>query len=383
MRIATIQEFAVEIFQGAPSDAVRDERFAGAMDLICRHQRLDLNLSEVRDAALDLDVLIPALLAFSKANNFIKFDPWDPTILVKEFPPSLIAYQYNPFRDIRNRQASGQKAAPVPGKRPDFLDWETFPDAEHYLIWTAASGRRYGILVQPVPIVPGHLIIASLDREASTGEHFPQAMMALHMTDIHELQVLLGSLGYAMGFNDHDAGASVDHFHTQAILKRFLPLIRAWEANRIHAPRTVEMSEGPSLRVLDNTLAAVNGVRPYPANGILLESSRPECMLAPKLALLNEMLSAPLVYNSIGWRLPDGRYAEVFFPRSQETILNHSLKAGYVEMAGMLVIPSREVYDGLTGPEGGETGLGDAGLSAECFRDFLSRVLSACNCPII
>lgn len=146
MLIRSLREYADEV-QAAPTPFDADPRFAAALDLVRRERVLDLRSPEVHARGLALEALLPALLAFSLESRFIKFDPWDRTIEVKELPPSCLVYQYNPFRDIRNRQADGQKAVTRPGQKVDFLAWETFPESEHYLVWTAATGRRYGILV--------------------------------------------------------------------------------------------------------------------------------------------------------------------------------------------------------------------------------------------
>jgi len=367
MLIRTLQEFAAK---PNCSELARDACYPAVLNLIRENQQVDLLHPDVVKAGWPLAVVIRALLDFSAENHFIKFNPWDPTIVIKRFPPSLIAYQYNPYRDARNRQATGQKAAPpAAGKRPDFLDWETFPDAEHYLIWTASSGRRFGILVQPVPIVPDHLIIASLDRETATGEHYPQQMTAGHLADMHELQGLLGALGYAMGFNDHDAGASVDHFHTQAVPLGFLPLVRACCAGDLAVGRSWSLDGGARLQLLEEgmTVGVPGGPQPYPARGFLLSAAEHSALSAPKQALLAVLQAADLRFNSISWPMPDGTHAEAFFPRGQEAILNRALKAGYVEMAGLLVLPNQDLFDSLADAEAGETGLGEAGLSAGAF----------------
>lgn len=377
MLIRSLREYAAEVHaEPRPCDA--DPRFAAALDLVRRERVLDLLSPEVHDRGLALEALLPALLAYSLENRFIKFDPWDPTIEVKELPPSCLVYQYNPFRDVRNRQADGQRTAARPGQRTDFLAWETFPEAEHYLIWTAATGRRYGLLVQPVPIVPGHLIVASLDHVPGSTEHYPQAMTREHLTDIQELQTRLTMLGYAMGFNDHQAGASVDHFHTQAVLKAFLPFPRAYESGRLAVRSTYCTSLDVQVKVLDTRASAATctgGPDVYPAAGIVLEAEPGQAMLACKLTVLSELLRSGWVYNSLGWRLPDGRQAEVFFPRAQEVVLDGALKAGYVEMSGMMVIPGRDLYDSLTGSEAGEKALHEAGPSPDDFSAWLKRIL--------
>jgi hypothetical protein len=138
MLIQTLEQFTASAGTVPPRIKLESK-----MQLVRQHRELDIRCPEIRRAALGFDALIPALLQFSQENHFIKFDPWDRTIQIKQFPSALVVYQYNPYRDIKNRQATGQKpAVPAAGTKPmDFLDWETFPENEHYLVWTSTGGR--------------------------------------------------------------------------------------------------------------------------------------------------------------------------------------------------------------------------------------------------
>ncbi len=368
MLIQTIQQFsevshALQFFKDQPGKA-----FQAGLELIRAQRELDVRSAEVKTAGLDVSTLIAPLLLFSSEIHFIKFDPFEPNILIKSFPGSRVVYQYNPHRDPANRQAGGQRPAPVPGQKTDFLAWETFPENEHYLAWTSPSGPRYGILVQPVPIVPNHLIVASLDHNPVTGEHFDQFMHLEHLRDMQDLQKILGALGYAMGFNGRKAGASVDHFHTQAVPKHYLPLVHAYESGDLNETDCPEcLKQWPDVKVSLTTPK-------YPARGIMLEGETLESLLAPKKAVLSALHSDELTFNSLSWQHAPGRWVEVFFPRGPETILNDTLKAGYVEMSGMLVIPKRTVFDEITLPEIGEQALDHASLTDEQFQAFVQKI---------
>lgn len=364
MLIRTMEEFSPP-----PSLRATPQQFQAAVDLIRDHQHVDLESPAVKSAELTLEILIPAMLSFSRDGHFIKYDPYDPTIIVKQFPDSPVCYQYNPFRDPANRQANGQRPAPTAGKKTDFLDWETFPQNEHFLIWTARSGRRYGILVQPAPIVPYHLIVSSLDKNPANGEHYVQQMTIPHMEDMHTLQAELQSMNYAIGFNGRYAGASVDHFHTQAVPKHYLPFILADQSHRIVYGTSRLDQRGVSLKLLPGQNHGA-----YPAQGVLLECDRPACLLQQKESVLVVLEQLQLTFNSISWKTSDGRYAEVFFPRGQEAVMSSAIKAGYVEMAGMLIIPQRTVFDSLKSAEPGERALVEAGLSRDLFEAFKEQV---------
>jgi hypothetical protein len=367
MLIQTLPEFsetvdALRFFKDQPSMA-----FQTALELIRLHRELDVAHPEVVGAGLSLAKLIAPLLMVSNEIRFIKFDPWDPTILIKSFPDSRVLYQYNPFRDPANRLARGQRPAPAPGKC-DFLAWETFPENEHYLAWKSPAGARYGVLVQPVPIVPNHLIIASLEHNPVTGEHYDQYMQLTHLRDMQAMQGILGELGYAMGFNGRGAGASVDHFHTQAVPRDYLPLVHAHRSGNLAAPPAPEFAgRWPGVQ------AGFTSHR-YPARGLVLEAADPQSLLAPKQAVLSALHEQELTFNSLSWFQPPNQWVDVFFPRVTETILGSNLKAGYVEMSGLLVIPQKSVFDEITHPEIGEQALDHASLTEEQFQAFIQKI---------
>jgi hypothetical protein len=336
-----------------------------AESLIREHRALDLRLQTVQDSGLPLAVWLEALLRYSRAVRFVKYDPWDGSIVVKSFPESPVVALYNPFRDPGNRHATGQRPAAAAGAKPDFLAWETFPENEHYLVWTAASGRHYGILVQPAPIVPDHFIIASLDLDPETQRHYPQVMTANHMADLQELCGGLFSLGYAMGYNDRGAGASVDHFHTQAVPRHFMPLVRLEAASRLQPEDAWVDRHGVRLQVL---------AAEYPWPGVLLRGRSLPALLRQQQVVLHACRITGLIYNSLGWQNAAGEWVEAFFPRGSETIINHLVKAGYVETSGMLVIPDRALFDSLQNAETLSQSLQGAGVDPALRREWLDML---------
>ncbi|MBN1596153.1 DUF4922 domain-containing protein [candidate division FCPU426 bacterium] len=348
--------------------------FQLALDLIREHRALDLRRRAVVRVKLSLEVLIQALLAFSRERGFIKYDPWDPTIQIKHFKHHVVAYQYNPYREPANRHADGQKPAANQAQRMDFLAWETFPENEHFLVWTASSGRRYGILVQPAPIIPDHLIVASLDFDSRTRQHYGQVMHYFQMSDMHELQLQLFALGYAMGYNDRGAGASVDHFHTQAVPRIFLPLVRAYQNNRLHFADNYVDDKGVHLKILQCRTQAGPLSPAYPAHAFLLEADRSQPLLTKKKAVLKQLHAHQAIFNSLAWQQPNGRYVEFFFPRGQESIMNNAFNAGYVEMSGMLVVPKKELFESIKKPSQGAQALQAAGLSTPAFQNILRAI---------
>lgn len=370
MPIATMREYTSHVLPKLSPVSRTDRGFSTALELIRTSRILDLNSEDVNALHLDLQTWIAGLLAFSRENHFIKFDPWDPAIAIRHFPDSCILYQYNPFRDVRNRKADGQAALGGEGKKTDFLAWETFPESEHYLIWTARSENRYRILSQVAPIVPQHLIIASLDRDPATGDHFEQTMTPDRLADMQELEMELASCGYAVGFNSQHAGASVDHFHTQAVPAGYLPLTGFVSNPAARFEQCAASPRGLTVKIL-GPLESGSGSAGYPARGVLLEAGDPAVLLDAKLALLTLIRARGWAYNSLGWKVSAAAHAEVFFPRGPESILNSALKAGYVEMSGMLVIPDRELFSKLSEPLSGEQGMLEAGLERGLFQSLL------------
>lgn len=337
-----------------------------AESLIREHRALDLRLQSVRDSGLPLAVWLEALLRYSRSVRFVKYDPWDASIVVKSFDDSPLTALYNPFRDPGNRHADGQRPTPAAGgAKPDFLAWESFPENEHYLVWTADSGRHYGVLVQPAPIVPDHFIIASLDPDPETQRHYPQVITANHMADMQELCGALFALGYALGYNDRGAGASVDHFHTQAVPKHFMPLVRLEAASGLKPAESWSDRHGVRLEVLASE---------YPWPGVLLRGRSLPALLRQQQVVLHACRILGLIYNSLGWQTAAGEWVEAFFPRGSETIINQSVKAGYVETSGMLVIPDRALFDSLKDAETMSRSLQGAGVDPDRKREWLDML---------
>ncbi len=361
------------------------EKYLAACRRLREQRTLDTAGKEARGDGLAWPDLVSALLAVSAENHFIKYDPWDPGILIKSFHGSLVLYQYNPYRDVKNRHADGQKPAdPRGGAQPDFLAWETFPENEHFLIWTAASGKRYGILAQPTPIVPGHLIIASLDPDAQTGRHDEQVMSRNHLADMHELQGFLATQNYALGYNDRRAGASVDHFHVQAVPQAFLPLIPAWEKVVQPSQPIWENPAGVRAYLLGpqapvawyqfKSRVVYHDPFNFPVNGILLAGKQAKPLLTTKQTLLALLKERGQVFNSVDWRQGDDFYHAVF-PRGKESIMDFGLKAGYVEMSGMLVIPDQSNFSSIESSRLGEKGLESGGLAQDAYQDLVHAFL--------
>lgn len=119
-----------------------------------------------------------------------------------------LALQFNPARMI---STAANTDAAKNGKRPCFLCKENRPDVQMGIDFLPG----WELLVNPYPVFPVHLVIASTT-------HRPQESVPFEIVEAAEKLP-----GMAVFFNGATAGASApDHIHMQAVLKDELPLLR-------------------------------------------------------------------------------------------------------------------------------------------------------------
>ena len=130
-----------------------------------------------------------------------------------------VTLQHNPGR-IRSSVAATDRASLA--KRPCFLCPENrFPE-QKALVFEGRKGRKYDILLNPYPIFPTHLVIASQ-------EHTPQSIRHRYV-DMMDLAHHFP--GYTFFYNGPRCGASApDHHHFQACPRGLMPLEK--EADRL------------------------------------------------------------------------------------------------------------------------------------------------------
>lgn len=123
--------------------------------------------------------------------------------------------QFNPARVV-STGAKVDKASIA--ARPCFLCRDNRPQCQHVHQW-----GNYEILVNPFPIFPGHLTIASC-------RHEPQSVNG-HVGDMLRLACELE--GYTVFYNGPQCGASApDHLHFQAVSSEYMPLDRRYPFKR-------------------------------------------------------------------------------------------------------------------------------------------------------
>ena len=125
--------------------------------------------------------------------------------------------------------------------RPCFLCAENRPPEQFHVKFEGRKGRKYNIQLNPYPIFPAHLVIAS-------EEHTPQTIWRRYadMMDLAQKYV-----GYTVFYNGPFSGASApDHMHFQACPSGLMPLER-------YVDDFFESGKDPSFEYLTNVREAV------------------------------------------------------------------------------------------------------------------------------
>ena len=174
--------------------------------------------------------------------------------------------QFNPARVV-STGAKVDKASIA--ARPCFLCRDNRPQCQHIHQW-----GDYEILVNPFPIFPGHLTIASC-------HHEPQSVNG-HVGDMLSLACDLE--GYTVFYNGPQCGASApDHLHFQAVPSEYMPLDRRYPFKRHYFIDSQERV-GEALSELLDSLSAYGD---EPMVNIALravDSSTIEAVVVPRRA---------------------------------------------------------------------------------------------------
>jgi SpoIID/LytB domain protein len=123
-----------------------------------------------------------------------------------------VVLQHNPAR-----LASAVAGTPADSLKdsPCFLCRENLPPEQAVLPFEGRKGRKYRIQINPFPIFPQHLVIAS-------EKHQPQSIWH-HFVDMLDLARTLN--GFTVFYNGPESGASApEHLHFQACPKGLMPL---------------------------------------------------------------------------------------------------------------------------------------------------------------
>lgn len=227
--------------------------------------------------------------------------------------------QFNPARVV-STGAKVDKASIA--ARPCFLCRDNRPQCQHVHQW-----GDYEILVNPFPIFPGHLTIASC-------HHEPQSVNG-HVGDM--LRLACDLEGYTVFYNGPQCGASApDHLHFQAVPSEYMPLDRRYPFKRHYFIDSQERV-GEALSELLDSLSAYGD---EPMVNIALravDSSTIEAVVVPRRA------HRPLCYDTV------------------------KVSPGAVDVFGTLITVSEADFDAV-----------DSSLAAAIFNDvaFASHELS-------
>lgn len=126
-----------------------------------------------------------------------------------------VTLQHNPARIVSTKASIDPASIKA---RPCFLCPENEPPLQMRLGFDGRKGRSYNIQVNPYPIFPQHLVIASK-------RHEPQSIWH-HYVDMLDLAAAYP--GYTFFYNGPRCGASApDHLHFQACPRGLMPLENA------------------------------------------------------------------------------------------------------------------------------------------------------------
>lgn len=237
------------------------------------------------------------------------------------------AIQWNPAR-IRSTGARTDRESIK--ARECFLCRHNRPDEQ--LVADIAPG--WELLVNPYPILPVHLTIAS-------ASHVPQAALP------EDIVMIAESLpGMAVFFNGARAGASApDHLHLQAVLKDELPLLRL--AEMVHVSEKSDILTTAQTD-LDLPFYFISGIVADDTEGMnYLNAAFAYCGIYDKgPSDRRELL------NSFFWTDDYGRMRYVIVPRKAhrpgcffaEGDANRMVSPGCIDMAGIIITPREEDF---------------------------------------
>ena len=261
--------------------------------------------------------------------------------------------QYNPERIVSTGAQVDKKSLK---RRPCFLCDQNRPSIQQSL----PIEGLYQVLVNPYPILPGHLTIP-------TRRHIPQAI-GKHLDTF--TQMAYSMPGYLLFYNGPLCGASApDHMHFQAGQRGNVPLERDWlqYENMLEkifplTPQEVSTLEEQGYTNKDDGIYLLKGYV-CPAFVIRIQKPHAESVLFRKI---NEVLpifpgeNEPRI-NILGWRQSrggghDDNLVIIIFPRKKhrpdcyfESGKKHFLiSPGSLDMGGLIITPRPEDYRRIT-----------------------------------
>ncbi len=260
---------------------------------------------------------------------------------------TLVA-QWNPARIVSTGAKIDKQSIE---ERPCFLCSHNRPQEQHDL----PTEKHYQILVNPYPILPGHLTII-------TRKHQPQAIYT-HFRTLRQLAWNMD--GHVIFYNGAHCGASCpDHCHLQAGKRGHLPIERDWKMYEskmtklypLTSQQTMEMEEighggGCGLFLLNSWVCPVFVIRSQPN-----ESDAVLCKRLYEALPTPEGEWEPRM-NAICWRQKGSASRQeelitLIFPRKlhrPECYPTPMISPGALDMGGLIITPREEDFRNLTG----------------------------------
>lgn len=261
-------------------------------------------------------------------------------IKVKGIPMMV---QFNPARMVSTRAKVDKESIE---KRPCFLCESNRPSQQQIL--DTIDGLE--VLINPYPILPGHLTIADQ-------KHIPQKTIN-PVEDFIKLFIFIPDT-YAVFYNGAKCGASApDHMHYQAVPKKYIPLIKFYESNKVEKElidRKEDIWEIEKERTYME--ARLYKVTNYLCPLLCLEFDNDiDCnsMLKRVLkSLPQHEHEEEARFNLIAWKIGIEKIAIIVIPRSKHRPDCYSAKGnkqlmispGALDMGGIIVTVRQEDFD--------------------------------------
>ncbi len=242
-----------------------------------------------------------------------------------------VQVQYNPAREGSTMAKVDTKSIK---KRPCFLCTRNRPKEQISLSW-----KTYHILLNPYPILPLHLTIA-------TQKHLPQAIRG-KIGDMLELSKLLE--GFIVWYNGPQSGASApDHFHFQAVEAGHTPLEKIMD-NWMRLPAS-SISGKVALREnisFSGTQLLLSGYEQKALCNVFMKIYQ---MLIDEQAVDKEpKMNVFCRYTHRLWQLQiiprRAHRPKCFFAEGDAQLL---ISPGAIDMAGIIITPREKDFEWVT-----------------------------------
>lgn len=248
---------------------------------------------------------------------------------------AAITLQWNPARAV---SAGARIDAASIARRPCFLCNHNRPPEQR----AVELDERWWVLCNPAPILAPHHVVIST-------RHEPQRVAG----SIAPLVTLAGDLadGFTAFYNGPTSGASApDHLHLQAVPSDQLPferdvLVRLDEPGQVDwravGPARIGLTLRPPYRAVlvsaEDRAGLATGIHTALATLAAVAPADPE----PALNLFTRVTAG----RWLAWLFPRGAHRPARYGHEPGQVL---VSPGAIDMAGMLITPRREDFDGLT-----------------------------------